>query len=144
VGIDLGKRTYAMAVIGKNGKVSHSNGRTDSAGRAALYGNLAFIMAWEIIKQVGCEVVVLNAGKLARIVAQFHDDQLPSVLLPTEQEMRRRKLIRSYERVKGLRTKEINTLHGMFVHQGITTLTKGPRDGGEPGRSDISELNSCA
>jgi hypothetical protein len=38
VGIDLGKRTYAMAVIGKSGKVSHSNGRTNSEGRAALYG----------------------------------------------------------------------------------------------------------
>jgi transposase len=143
VGLDIGKRTYAMAVIGKNGKVSHSNGRTDSEGRAALYGkleksdkvaleagNLAFIMAGEIITQVGCEVVVLNVGKLAliygsmkktdkedalklaRIVAQFREDQLPSVPLPTEQEMRRRKLICSHERVKGLQTKEINTLRG--------------------------------
>jgi predicted NBD/HSP70 family sugar kinase len=25
VGIDLGKRTYAMAVIGKTGKVTHDN-----------------------------------------------------------------------------------------------------------------------
>jgi|GEM_PF-3717821 len=28
VGIDLGKRTYEMAIVGKNGKVSMSNGRT--------------------------------------------------------------------------------------------------------------------
>jgi predicted NBD/HSP70 family sugar kinase len=41
VGIDIGKRTYAMAVIGKNGKVSQSNGRTDSEGRTALYGKLS-------------------------------------------------------------------------------------------------------
>ncbi|MDR1253065.1 MAG: hypothetical protein LBK62_13025 [Treponema sp.] len=40
VGIDLGKRTYTMAVIGKSGKVSHSNGRTDGGGRAALYRKL--------------------------------------------------------------------------------------------------------
>jgi transposase len=118
-------------------------GKLEKSDKVALEaGNLAFIMAWEIIKQVGCEVVVLNAGKLAliygsmkktdkedalklaRIVAQFHDDQLPSVPLPSEQEMRRRKLICSHERVKGLRTKELNTLHGLFVHQGITTLTK--------------------
>ncbi|GHV35808.1 hypothetical protein AGMMS4952_27960 [Spirochaetia bacterium] len=80
VGLDLGKRTYEMAVIGKTGKVSHSNGRTSIEGRRALYqkleatdkvaieaGNLAFIMAKEIIAQVGCEVVVLNASKLALI-----------------------------------------------------------------------------
>jgi transposase len=118
-------------------------GKLEKSDKVALEaGNLAFIMAWEIIKQVGCEVVVLNAGKLAliygsmkktdkedalklaRIVAQFRDEQLPSVPLPSEQEMRRRKLICSYERVKGLRTKELNTLHGLFVRQGITTLTK--------------------
>jgi len=155
VGIDLGKRTYAIAVIGKSGKVSHSNGRTSSEGRAALYGkleasdkvaleagNLAFIMAWEIIEQVGCEVVVLNAGKLAliygsmkktdkedslklaRIVEQFRGDQLPSVPLPSEAEMRRRKLIHSHKRAVKLRTQMINTLHGLFVHQGITTVAK--------------------
>ncbi|MDR1286526.1 MAG: transposase, partial [Treponema sp.] len=123
VGIDLGKRTYTVVVIGKTGKVSLSNGRTDGGGRAALYGklekgdkvareagNLAFIMAKEIIEQVGCEVVVLNAGKLAliygsmkktdkedalklaRIVEQFREEQLPVVPLPSEREMRRRKL----------------------------------------------------
>jgi transposase len=40
VGIDLGKRTYAMAVIGKKGIVAYSNGRMDSEGRAKLYGKL--------------------------------------------------------------------------------------------------------
>jgi hypothetical protein len=54
-----------------------------------------------------------DALKLARLVAQFHEDQLPSVLLPSEQEMRRRKLIGSQ---KGLQTLAINTLHGLFVH----------------------------
>jgi transposase len=155
VGIDLGKRTYTMAVIGKTGKVVHSNGRTDSEGRGGLYGklekgdkvaleagNLAFIMAWEIVEQVGCEVVVLNAGKLAliygsmkktdkedslklaRIVEQFRDDQLPSVPLPNERELRRRKLICGHRRVVRLRVQMINTLHGLFVHQGITTMKK--------------------
>jgi transposase len=155
VGIDLGKRTYAMAVIGKSGKVSHSNGRTSSEGRAALYGklekgdkvaleagNLAFIMAYEITAQVGCEVAILNPGKLAliygsmkktdkedalklaRIIEQFRADQLPVVPLPSEAEMRRRKLICSHKRAVELRTKMLNELHGLFVHQGITTVVK--------------------
>jgi transposase len=155
VGIDLGKRTYAMGVIGMTGKVVHSNGRTNSEGRAALYrkleagdkvaleaGNLAFIMAKEIIEQAGCEVVVLNAGKLAmiygsmkktdkedalklaRIIQQFREDQLPSVPLPSEQEMRRRKLIHSHKRAVKQVVQMRNLLHGLFVHQGITTVTK--------------------
>jgi transposase len=155
VGIDLGKRTYTMAVIGKSGKASHSNGRTDGEGRAALYrkleksdkvaleaGNLAFMMAKEIMEQAGCEVVVLNAGKLAliygsmkktdkedalklaRIVEQFREEQLPLVPLPSEREMRRRKLIQSHKRAVKLRVQMINLLHGLFVHQGITTVNR--------------------
>jgi transposase len=155
VGIDLGKRTYALAVIGKKGKVVFSNGKTNSEGRVALYrkldasdkvaieaGNLAFIMAKEIIDQVGCEVVVLNAGKLAlihesmkktdkedalklaRIIEQFRDDQLPSVPMPSDKEMRRRKLIHSHKRAVKQVVQMINLLHGLFVHQGITTVVK--------------------
>jgi transposase len=144
-----------MAVIGKTGKVSHSNGRTDSEGRAALYGkleksdkvaleagNLAFIMATEIIERAGCEVAVLNAGKLAliygsmkktdkedalklaRIVEQFREEQLPVVPLPGGREMRRRKLIQSHKRAVKMRVQMINLVHGLFVHQGITTVSK--------------------
>jgi len=77
VGIDLGKREYTMAIIGRNGKMSIHLGKTEVKGRQALYrklektdkvaleaGNLAFKMAQEIIQQVGCEVRVLNAAKL--------------------------------------------------------------------------------
>jgi hypothetical protein len=58
VGIDLGKREYTMAIIGKNGKMSVHTGKTSVQGRQALYkrleaddkialeaGNMAFIMA---------------------------------------------------------------------------------------------------
>jgi hypothetical protein len=95
VGIDLGKRTYTMAVIGKKGSVVHSNGRTDNAGRARLYGklqkgdkvaieagNLAFIMAYEIIAQVGCEVAILNAGKLALIYGSMKKTDKSATTLP--------------------------------------------------------------
>ena len=155
VGIDLGKRTYTVAVIGKTGKVSFSNGKTSDEGRQGLYrklesgdkvaleaGNLAFLMAYEIKAQVGCEVVVLNSSKLpliygsmkktdkedslklARLIEMMKDEQLPSVPLPSEQEMRRRTLIASYVRAKKCRTQMVNLLHGLFVHQGITTIVK--------------------
>ena len=77
VGIDLGKREYTMAIIGKKGKMSIHKGKTSIQGRYSLYrllekgdkvaleaGNLAFIMAREIGKQAGCEVRVLNSAKL--------------------------------------------------------------------------------
>jgi hypothetical protein len=74
VGIDLGKREWAMVVIGKNGKMSIHHGKTSLQGHAALYkllekgdkaaleaGNLAFIMAREIQERAGSEVCVLRA-----------------------------------------------------------------------------------
>jgi transposase len=155
VGIDLGKRTYTVAVIGKTGKVSFSNGLRSFEGRQRLYlklestdkvaleaGNLAFQIACEIKNRVGCEVVVLNSNKLpliygsmkktdkedslklARMVQMMSDEQLPSVRLPSEEEMRRRSLIAGWLRAKRYRRQMINLLHGMFVHQGITTIVR--------------------
>ncbi|GHU40784.1 hypothetical protein FACS1894190_08110 [Spirochaetia bacterium] len=82
VGIDLGKRTYTPAIIGKKGAVTLSNGTTTLEGRIALYkklektdrvaveaGNPAFEMAKETGKRVGCETVVPNPAKLAIIYA---------------------------------------------------------------------------
>jgi transposase len=77
VGIDLGKKTYAMAIVGKGGKVTRSNGTTGAGGRQALYKklrpqdrvalevcSLAFVMAKEIEASVGCKVYVLNPHQL--------------------------------------------------------------------------------
>ena len=77
VGIDLGKREYTMAVIGTNGKMKIHQGKTSIQGRQALYrlleksdkvaleaGNLAFIMAREIMERAGSEARVLNSAKL--------------------------------------------------------------------------------
>jgi transposase len=155
VGIDLGKREYTMAVIGRNGKMSIHLGKTSIQGRQALYkklertdkvaleaGNLAFIMAREIMERVGSEVRVLNSAKLpfiwdaptktdkedamklAHLVEERRDEKLPLVPLPSEKEMERRKLLANYSReVKG-RTKTINLLHALFVHQGHTTIVR--------------------
>jgi transposase len=155
VGIDLGKRTYTMAVIGKDGKVRFTNGRTDPEGRQGLCrklepgdkvsleaGNLAFQMAYEIKERTGSEVVVLNSSKLpliygsmkktdkedalklARLIEMLKDEQLPTVPLPGKTEMRRRALLAGHMRAKKYRTQMINLLHGLFVHQGITTITR--------------------
>ena len=77
VGIDLGKREYTMAIIGTNGNMRLHQGTTSIQGRKALYlllnasdkvafeaGNMAFIIASEIQKQVGSEVRLLNYAKL--------------------------------------------------------------------------------
>ena len=114
--------------------------RTDKIALEA--GNLAFIMAYEIQEQVGSEVRVLNsaklpfiwdaptktdkedARKLARLVEERRDEKLPIVPLPSKKEIGRRKLIANYGReVKG-RTRYLNLLHAMFVHQGHTTVVK--------------------
>jgi transposase len=144
-----------MAVIGADRKAGFTNGRTDLEGRQGLYqklesgdkvcleaGNLAFQMAYEIKERAGCEVVVLNPGKLpliygsmkktdkedslklARLIEMMKDELLPTVPLPSKKELQRRALIAGYRRVKKYRTQMINLLHGLFVHQGITTVRK--------------------
>ena len=80
VGIDLGKKTYNVAIVGKGGKPAMSNGETFETGRQRLYkklrrtdivgleaGNMAFIMAKEIEAAVGCRVYVLNPSHLPLI-----------------------------------------------------------------------------
>jgi transposase len=155
VGIDLGKREYTMAIIEKNGKMKIHQGKTSGNGRQALYrllektdkvaleaGNLAFIMAREIMDQVGSEVRVLNSAKLpfiwdaptktdkedamklAHLVEERRDEKLPIVPLPSEKEIGKRKTIASYGREMKNRTQHINTLHAMFVHQGHTTIVR--------------------
>jgi len=105
-------------------------------------GNLAFIMAYEIQERVGSEVRVLNSAKLpfiwsaptktdkedamklAHLIEERRDEKLPIVPLPSKQEIERRKLLANYGReVKG-RTRNLNLLHAMFVHQGHTTVVK--------------------
>ena len=84
VGIDLGKRTYEVAIVGKGRKVTKSNGKTFVSGRQSLYkklhfgdkvaleaGNMAFIMAKEIEASVGCRVYVLNPSQLAVIYSSM-------------------------------------------------------------------------
>ena len=155
VGIDLGKRTYEMKIIGINGKVTGTNGQTNPSGRKLLYRkllatdrvaievcSLGMVMAKEIQKEVGCEVVLLNpsqlvliyrslkkndkedALKLARLVQKYTNEELPKVELPTEHEENLRQILTEIRQLKSDRTKEINRLHAIFVECGITEIKK--------------------
>ncbi|MBR0494987.1 MAG: IS110 family transposase [Treponema sp.] len=155
VGIDLGKRTYEIKIICSGGKVTGTNGLTSPAGRKALYKklrstdrvaievcSLAMVMAREMEKQVGCEVVLLNpsqialiyrslkkndkedALKLARLVQKYENGELPKVELPTEHEENLRQILTELRQLKHDRTKEINRIHAIFLECGITEMKK--------------------
>jgi transposase len=114
--------------------------RTDKIALEA--GNLAFIMAREIQERVGSEVRVLNSAKLpfiwdaptktdkedamklAHLVEERRDEKLPIVPLPSEKEMERRKILADHGREMKHRTRYLNTLHAIFVHQGYTTIKR--------------------
>jgi transposase len=186
VGLDLGKRTWEMAIISRTGKVRTTaqgdaepeekttfyKGKTTVEGRLALYGklragdkvaleagNLAFIMAKEMEKAVGCQVRVLNAHhlpiiyatdkktdkedamKLAHLLTDRPDSRLPVVAIPSDEEMERRKLVSSYRREQKNRTGGINRLHGLFVHVGITTVVKKDLASAESRKETVKQLS---
>ena len=155
VGIDLGKRTYELKIIGSGGKVTGTNGLTSPAGRKALYRklmpadrvalevcSLAMVMAKEMAKEVGCEVVLLNpsqialiyrslkkndkedALKLARLVQKYTNEELPKVELPSEHEENIRQILTELRQLRHDRTREINRLHAIFLERGITEMKK--------------------
>jgi transposase len=170
VGIDLGKRTYEVAIVEK-GAVKKSNGRTCVSGRQSLYkklrptdkvafeaGNLAFIIAKELEAVVGCLVYVLNPShlpliygsmkktdkedslKLAHILEDFQEERLPVVPVPSEEEMKKRKLLAGYRRAQQGRSREINKLHALFLAQGITTVLRKDLSTGEQRKETIKAL----
>jgi transposase len=62
--------------------------------------------------------------KLAHLIEERSDEKLPIVPLPSEKELERRKTLASYGREMKNRTRHINTLHAIFVHQGHTTVVR--------------------
>jgi transposase len=122
-------------------------------------GNMAFIMAKEMEKIAGCRAKVLNphrlaviyatdrktdkedALKLAHPVTDRPDSRLPTVEIPSDEEMERRKLVSSYRREQKARVQGINRLHAAFVHAGITTVVKKDLKTGEAGREAVTQLS---
>lgn len=112
--------------------------------------NLAFRMERAIRKSVGCKVCIMNAGKLAviymstrktdkedslklaKLLKNHDEDELPIVTPPSDEEWERRKLLSEYRSLKCQRTKEINKLHAIFEHNGYTQFA----------RKDMSSENS--
>ena len=98
------------------------------------------VMAKEMEKEVGCEVVLLNpsqialiyrslkkndkedALKLARLVQKYGNGELPKVELPTEHEENLRQILTELRQLKHDRTREINRLHAIFLECGITEM----------------------
>jgi len=79
VGIDLGKREYTLAIIGRNGTMSIHQGKTSDHGWQALYrllektdkvaleaGNMAFIMAYQHVTYTTRPPAVLNTPLMGK------------------------------------------------------------------------------
>lgn len=114
--------------------------------------NLAFRMERAIRKSVGCKVCIMNAGKLAviymstrktdkedslklaKLLKNHDEDELPIVTPPSDEEWEKRKLLSEYRSLKCQRTKEINKLHAIFEHNGYTQFA----------RKDMSSENNRA
>ena len=98
-------------------------------------GNLSFIMAKEIIAAVGGAVLnpsnlaliygsmkktdKEDALKLAHILEDYKEERLPVVPIPSDQEMKRRKLLSSYRHEQGSRNRALNRLHALLFTRGL-------------------------
>ena len=87
--------------------------------------NLAMRIERRIRQTVGCKVYILNPGKLAviymstrkthkedalklaKLLKNHDEDELPIVTPPTDEEWERRKLLSEYKSLKGARTREV-------------------------------------
>ena len=103
---------------------------------------LAFILEAMIRKQLGAKVLVLNphglaliyrstkktdredAAKLAWVIQRLPENELPTVVVPSEEEQELRSLVAEQVALVQSRTSEVNRLHALFAQDGITTVTK--------------------
>lgn len=90
--------------------------------------NLAMRIERQIRQTVGCKVFVLNPGKLAiiymstrktdkedslklaKLLKNHDEDELPIVTPPTDEEWERRKLLSEYKSLKGMKKKRLKDL----------------------------------
>jgi len=153
VGIDLAKRTMEVCFLREDGKSTRWSAKTDVEGRKRLVKQLhredvvgveacvfAFSLQRQLLKVVGCEVIVLNPGKLAIIhqstnktdrldayriglmISRFDRSELPEVTVPTEREEMMRTYVSAKQFFTDSRTRLINRLHALYVQAGITDV----------------------
>jgi len=155
VGIDTGKRMMEIVRINGKNEIIRSQRKTDVTSRMNFYkwllkddivgieaGNLAFLLAKEIKREVGAEVIILNPGDLriifkslkkadkndclniARLIQRNPREELPEVRVPDEYEEEARRLVSEEEFWVTSKTRAVNRLHSILTNHGITMVTK--------------------
>lgn len=105
-------------------------------------GNNAFRIAKHILNKVQCSVYVLNAGelhmifkslkktdkedalKIAQFIQRYPKEELPLVVIPSDEKMAMRALAQHQNSVKNMRTAKLNELHCLLWNSGIADLCK--------------------
>jgi transposase len=126
----------------KKGKMSFIKTLSKNDVVAMETGNGSFVFAKQIMDKVSSKTHVLNAGKLhiifksmkktdkndainiAKFIQRIPEEELPTVNLPTEEEMYIRSLMNERERAVKNRTSTLNSIHNLFWNNGITQLNK--------------------
>ena len=173
VGIDLGKRMMEVVRIKNDNKIERFRVKTDELGRMRLFnwlnkndlvsleaGNMSFLLAKAIKKNVGSEVIILNPGdlatiynslkktdkedalKLARLIKRIPREELPEVTIPSEKEEDSRRLYSQRSFFSNNRTCYINRLHSLFVYAGITIITKKDLKNQEVRKTLVNKLDN--
>jgi transposase len=155
VGIDLAKKSMELCILCDGQAAVRLSYKTDAGGRARLCANLrasdtvaieacalAFVLARQLERDVGCHVLVLNPGKLAIIwqstrktdkedarklallIQRYPEEELPVVSVPDEREDMMRSLVSMKHYLVTLRTSMVNRLHALYVQAGMTFVKK--------------------
>ena len=159
VGIDLAKKSMEVCILVDGKAAIRSSFKTDAPGRARLAAkldehdtvaveacSLAFVLARQLDRDVGCRVHVLNPGKLAVIwqstrktdkedaqklaslIQRYPEDELPIVTVPDEREEAMRSVVSMKHYLVVLRTSLLNRLHALYVQGGMTFVKKSELD----------------
>jgi transposase len=155
VGVDLAKRSMEICVLSEGTETVRRSYKTDASGRDRFIGtlgqtdtvaveacSLAFVLAKQIQREVGCHVHVLNPGKLAIIyqstrktdkedahklawlIMRYPEEELPVVSIPDDREERMRSMVSMKQYLLKMRTSMLNRLHAVYVHAGLTFVKK--------------------
>lgn len=159
VGIDLAKKSMELCILREGEVAVRSSYKTDATGRSRLCASLtasdtvaieacalAFVVARQLEREVGCRVLVLNPGKLAVIwqstrktdkedarklatmIQRYPEDELPVVAVPGEREEKLRNVVSMKHYLVVLRTSMLNRLHAVYVQAGMTFAKKSELD----------------
>jgi transposase len=154
VGIDIGKKGLEVIRLSENEKHERMRTKTTSDGEKQLFrwlkpndivvleaGNQAFRIA-KRIRKLGIDAIVLNPGdvktiyaslrktdkedslKLARLAQRNPRNELPEVIVPSDEEEDARRLTTEQAHWSKQKTINKNRLHSLFTQAGLTDITK--------------------